>query len=674
MFSLTVSPPDTDEDDVAEYDDFCPGATPSATSTDPTNADFDGDGTAGSDADPNDDVGGDVCDIDDDNDGMPDTYELANSLDPFDPADAVLDADGDGVSNLQEYLDGTNPNLGNLVIDATGYLTPYKLTPPEPTSIHTQATAVTASDYGPYRPGDNTITWKPSNGSSVDLAVTDPGNLVSDPPVQPFDIRPLASVAPDQQVEENSAATVTVTVRLNGDSPSWTDTPTPNPATVNYTVSGTASNPADHNAVSGVLTFNDGDYAEDITFNVFTDGISDPDETVVITLTGASNAAIGSRKKHTVTIVEGNVAPRADLRFSQGGVVVGSAWAGDGAITIDALPTDANSAQTLGCDWSGTDNSLLPPGIVADCKASPSWTVAAPVAGNYRIDVVVSDSGSPSKSVRVSRVLHVASGMAAVLSNLDDADMDGIDDLTEGYADTDGDGIPAYLDAIDGTVAGGNLVPDQTLDPAESMMLETESGLTLRRGNTAQAAGLFGALVTDGDIVDYGSASGNAPVNGEDDFDHVGGIYDFSIHGLIHGSSASIVVPLQSSIPKEGRYRIYHPDIGWSDFVVDDFNGIASAAGEPGACPEPGSSAYETGLLYLHNCVQLTIQDGGPNDTDGTVNGIINDPAGVGLKLTDPQAEKVEEGSGRVSPLLLALLLALGVSAYWRRRRGVSID
>jgi hypothetical protein len=47
---------------------------------------------------------------DTDSDGMPNGWEQAHGLDPLNPDDADADADGDGVSNLQEYLAGTNPN------------------------------------------------------------------------------------------------------------------------------------------------------------------------------------------------------------------------------------------------------------------------------------------------------------------------------------------------------------------------------------------------------------------------------------------------------------------------------------------------------------------------------------------------------------------------------------
>ncbi len=48
--------------------------------------------------------------LDMDQDGMDDAWELANGFDPVNRADAIEDADGDGHTNLQEYLAGTDPH------------------------------------------------------------------------------------------------------------------------------------------------------------------------------------------------------------------------------------------------------------------------------------------------------------------------------------------------------------------------------------------------------------------------------------------------------------------------------------------------------------------------------------------------------------------------------------
>lgn len=111
---MTESEPDTDGDGHPDSMDAFP--------EDPrewSDLDHDGFGDQVSDefpSDPNEwrdtdgDGIGDNSDRDDDNDGMPDEWELLYGLDPLDPGDAFTDLDGDGSSNLEEYLEGTDPS------------------------------------------------------------------------------------------------------------------------------------------------------------------------------------------------------------------------------------------------------------------------------------------------------------------------------------------------------------------------------------------------------------------------------------------------------------------------------------------------------------------------------------------------------------------------------------
>jgi hypothetical protein len=54
-------------------------------------------------------AGTDPTNSDTDTDGMPDGWEVQYGLNPLDPADAAQDIDGDGLTNLQEYQVGTDP-------------------------------------------------------------------------------------------------------------------------------------------------------------------------------------------------------------------------------------------------------------------------------------------------------------------------------------------------------------------------------------------------------------------------------------------------------------------------------------------------------------------------------------------------------------------------------------
>jgi len=98
---------DSDDDGVANNNDTAP--------LDPTN-DSDNDGVAN-----NNDVypENNLYSADSDGDGMPDAWEARYTSDLNDPNDAAMDEDGDGITNLNEFLSGTPPS-GSLDIDGNG--------------------------------------------------------------------------------------------------------------------------------------------------------------------------------------------------------------------------------------------------------------------------------------------------------------------------------------------------------------------------------------------------------------------------------------------------------------------------------------------------------------------------------------------------------------------------
>jgi hypothetical protein len=65
-----------------------------------------------------------ILPLDSDFDNMPDEWELAHSLNPYDPTDAQMDPDGDTMTNVQEFLAGTDPRnaASKLTLNITNFM------------------------------------------------------------------------------------------------------------------------------------------------------------------------------------------------------------------------------------------------------------------------------------------------------------------------------------------------------------------------------------------------------------------------------------------------------------------------------------------------------------------------------------------------------------------------
>lgn len=98
---VTSSAADDDNDGLSNLSEY------ETTGTDPLASDTDGDGLDdGSEIS----AGTNPFDPDSDNDGMPDGWEVQYGLNPLDDSDTLSDLDGDRIPNLWEYKRGTIPN------------------------------------------------------------------------------------------------------------------------------------------------------------------------------------------------------------------------------------------------------------------------------------------------------------------------------------------------------------------------------------------------------------------------------------------------------------------------------------------------------------------------------------------------------------------------------------
>ncbi|RKZ69917.1 MAG: hypothetical protein DRQ44_02125, partial [Gammaproteobacteria bacterium] len=549
------------------------------------------------------------------------------------------------VNIIDTIVPGITAPLG-IVVDATGISTNVDLGLAASNDLGGMV-LVSPDQKGPFVPGHHEITWSATDSS---------GNTAT--AIQTVDVNPLIEFGAGKLAVPG--ARVKIRVLLNGNAPEY-------PVNVGYEIDepGTAVKTGNIDILSGTEGFID--YL--VPGNILPGDIT-------FTLVSVSNNAVqGPQSSHILTVVNENVAPVATLEMTQNSVLTRLITLDGGPVNVSLMVDDANNTDSHSYDWSMTDNVLLPPpnSGLSNFDIDPSGLTP----GIYRLAVTVTDNGSPNLGTAIDLLLAVLD-TAPVLSN-DDSDGDGLDDITEGIRDSDYDGIPDYLDAINNPA-----VLQGKHGVTNGWLLNTQPGLRIRLGDIALLSNRHTAHVTEHEINQYsGSFSGVVPADTVDTLTNAGGYFDFEIYGLSYpGQSVLIVIPQHSVIPDRAVYRKYSEISGWQNFVEDSRNSLFSAPGEAGICPPPGDPAYIPGLNQNHYCTQLMIEDGGPNDTNGK-NGVVSDPGGVAVDTvpdtgkTDTVEPVVEPnvinnvgsgGGGSIDLITLILLISLGLY-----RRNLSI-
>lgn len=498
-------------------------------------------------------------------------------------ADVVLLISGDNTSVTPII---TPP--ADIEVNATALYTKVDLGQASAVDAQNRPIAVSLVDgTSIYPPGVYHAYWQATDANGNQ-------SLVS----QKVTVHPLVSLSKDQVVSEGTP--VNVKVHLNGISPVY-------PLIIPFSVSGSADS-NDHDLRSGSVSITSGTEAT-IPFNLLEDGVADSDEEILISLSPSLN--LGAKSSTRILISENNIAPLGQIDVTQNGQVRLTVSQQEGLVTAQAKVSDANPGDQLTLVWDG--GAL---GNFSTQTHSFQFDPKLLAPGVYPISLNITDSGGLTTRVQV--YVEVRTG----LQQLGDEDSDGdlIPDAIEGYADSDGDGIPDYQDAITDCN-----VMQETLQTSVEYLAEGDPGVCLRKNSylaTSSTADASGGLLV------------NTVQNTDDAAQNIGGLFSFIAYGLPQeGQSYSLVLPQRQPIPAQAVYRKLL-NAQWQFFIQNERNQVFSTRGEPGFCPPPGDTLWKLGLNEGDHCVQLLIEDGGPNDADGAANRSILDPGGVAVMNT----------------------------------------
>lgn len=529
--------------------------------------------------------------------------------------------------------------------NATGLFTRVDLDAPNAVDAFGRPVLVSLLD-GAFRmrPGVNVIFWEAKDMVTGLTRVTG----------QRINIFPQIELRQQRDIYEGGEARVEV--HLNGPSPVY---PVEVPVSIQV---GSTADENDHSLISQTVVSITSGHVGLIGFSVYTDNELEGDEHVILAIDDTVNR--GNLYQLTLTVKETFPDHEARAQVINASERVQKVVSLDSASNQFALP----DGEQLGIYAEIFHPSL---GVMVE----NTWTHIPPVntaplasfttmneevyllpntlsVGTHIFELISKATGSirPAKLSRV--VLRVLD--AEALSNEADADMDGISDAIEGQFDDDGDLIPDYLDA---TSECELQVLDNTLFASQEtyggFVLQSEAGTCVKLGLISQYKNTYSPMV------DVDVQEDMAVIAPDTDFnaDYTGSnLINFTVTD-IPNDRVTVVIPLKTPIAKDAIYRKYtlvdndangdvvdidrdgERDKGWRDFVdTADGDEIRSAKGEYGFCPAPHTrpdpnnpekDAYTPGLTAGHYCIELTMIDGGVYDTDGEINGNIDDPGYV---------------------------------------------
>ena len=192
--------------------------------------------------------------------------------------------------------------------------------------------------------------------------------------------------------------------------------------------------------------------------------------------------------------------------------------------------------------------------------------------------------------------------------------------------DSDGDRIPDS----DDTISELWLLPSGV----STALIQTVPGQRLVLGETVFADARYRALLLPGDLDTLrGDDAMSLKETSGIGYLYPAGLFDLEIHSIASDGVAHLVIPVDGGIPDGAHVRRRDTATGqWQDVELTESDRVLSFGNSTEACPEPLHSRYVPGLTNGAHCLQLTIADGGINDADGSINGVVSLAVGIAVE------------------------------------------
>ena len=274
---------------------------------------------------------------------------------------------------------------------------------------------------------DETVVIALSNASGASLVTARGTGTITDNDIPGFSIDSPSAAEGDSEL---SSLTFTVTL-----SPA-----SYRQVSVNYADAGTgtATSGSDYAAIGGTLTFAAGETSKTIAVSVTDDALDEPDETVVIALSGASSGTSIATASGTGTITDNDI---PGFSIDSPRVMEGDSGSTSLTFTVSLNPASHQPATVnyadagTGTATSGTDYETLAGGTLRFAAGESSKTIAVSVTGDAEFEpdetVVIALSNATSDAS-----IATASGTGTI-SNDDDTPVFSIDSPSVEEGDTD---------------------------------------------------------------------------------------------------------------------------------------------------------------------------------------------------------------------------------------------